>query len=172
MVPYNVVSSLLEHITQPSTFSFSELRAAYLGSGLCSSYDEHFFVIRELIDDREFLAALDALTNVMPQLLLSPRAHWWAAYLNEQLGRSSSAVTEQQVGDLLLEGILSTGDGSPDNPFAVLRVDDEYDVLGALKKTFVRQELRSDPRCDVLICDDESELWFDLADMVQGGKGR
>lgn len=75
---------------------------------------------------------------------------------------------EYQIGQICIDCILSTGDGSKDQPYLVLRTSDEYDVLEHLDKKVKQQSLtgNGEKRFDVLECEDGSEYWFDVTDAL------
>jgi Domain of unknown function (DUF4919) len=161
---YDIARFLFDYVSRPSDVGFRQLRERYLDSGIASFYDEIFLELQDAVERRQLNDALLSLYVHMPRILLTPRAHWWAATLENELNGTDVAQLEQDIGDRLLEGIMGTGAGSRAKPFQVLRVDDEYDVLSALGKTFASQALFADPRCDVITCSDASELWFDVSE--------
>jgi hypothetical protein len=68
--------------------------------------------------------------------------------------------------------MASTGNGSPDSPYLVTRISDEYDLLRRLNKVCRQQGLREKDgrRFDVLQCPDGSEVWFDVTEMFDSLK--
>ena len=84
---------------------------------------------------------------------------------HRQLGNTKEAEREELLGRVALQGIFGTGNGSPEAPWHVLRISDQYDVLKVLGKRPARQEMvrREDHLCDRHICEDGSEVWFDLS---------
>ena len=100
----------------------------------------------------------------MGNFLLNPRVHKYLAFAFGQRGDKEKARIEYQLGNLCLEGILSTGTGEEDKPYLVLHVEDEYDVLRHLDKKPVKQALTksSERHCDVFECEDGSAVWFDI----------
>ena len=75
---------------------------------------------------------------------------------------------ERWVFRACLQGILATGDGSRRKPYLVSQLSDEYDVLKLLGQTCEKQHLvqRGPRSCDVLTCDDGSQRWFNISDLV------
>lgn len=74
------------------------------------------------------------------------------------------AARERRTSRLALDSILSSGDGSAERPWSVLRISDEYDVLAAQDRRSTDQELvvDGDRRLDHHRCADGSEAWFDV----------
>lgn len=118
-------------------------------------------------DHRQAVAAIRAL---MPGAFFSPAAHAALAAAYAGLGDDTRARAERSLQALALESIHSTGDGTRSRPWSVLRVSDEYDVLRAAGRTSRQQTLhQTDGRSlDRHVCDDGSELWFDVGRLVRG----
>lgn len=117
-----------------------------------------------LIKEKKLKEAQAKLDKAMPNLLLSPRAHRFAALAADGLGDAAKAKAELEASDKCLQGVLATGDGSPDKPYLVSRVSDEYDLLRHLKKPRTTQGLRhkEGKAFDVMQWPDGSEVWFDI----------
>ena len=78
------------------------------------------------------------------------------------------------MGRLILKSILATGKGTKKKPYAVMRVEDERDVLSVLKKQAGPQFLMKDNSrvFDLLQCSDGSEVYFDITLMYGRGRKR
>jgi hypothetical protein len=124
--------------------------------------------VAPLIASGAYDEAVTALEDLMPGALLSPSAHGALSQALGRSGRTEDAEREATVARAALDGILATGDGSAEHPWSVLRVGDEYDVLRSLRRTRTRQTLVRDAgrTIDVLVCDDGSELHFDVTGLV------
>ncbi len=131
-----------------------------------------------LVKGKKFKEAQGRLEKAMPNLLLSPRAHLWAALAAEGLREEEKAKAEREAAQKCIQGMLATGDGSPEKPYLVTRVSDEYDLLRHLNKERNVQKLRhKDGKAfDVMQCADGSEVWFDITvvfgSMVKRLKGK
>lgn len=100
----------------------------------------------------------------MPGAFLSPAAHrLWSRSL-AALGDSEGAAREDRQARLALRAILGSGAGTSDQPWRVLRVSDEYDVLEARGLTSREQRVveRDDRLLDVHRCAGEEQVWFEL----------
>ena len=120
----------------------------------------------ELFDAGRFEAARDYLQSLMPNWLLSPRAHALLSFAHSKAGHSAKAKAEMWVSAQLLESILSTGDGSEERPYLVLQTADEYHVLEHLGKTAQQQSLvpKGESLCyDKQACADGDVVWFDVS---------
>ena len=69
---------------------------------------------------------------------------------------------------LTLQGLLTTGDGTRGNPYVVCHAADEHDVVAALGHEAAGQSLveHEGRLCDVLVCSDGREVWFDVTDLL------
>jgi len=88
------------------------------------------------------------------------------AALCRDSGDQKQADFAHAVGFACIDGILSTGDGSKEKPYLVLRTSDEYDVLMAEGKEFRCQSLihDGDRTLDRMDSADGSSLFFDISD--------
>lgn len=152
-----------QFLLDPSEENLKPLQAAIMAAG---NFDP-------LVAVEEFAAALleagdhqglvDRLWQLMPGLFLSPTAHAMLRLCYRELGDDSAAQREDRLTQLALASLRSSGDGSQQNPYRVLRVSDEYDILRALGRKSQAQRLQpiGERSFDVHQCD-EGEVWFDL----------
>lgn len=118
----------------------------------------------KLLNNGKYIDADELLRRSMPNLLFSPRAHLMRAHIARKNGDKKYADFELQSAVSISRGILSTGDGSAENPYIVLRVSDEHDILIFLGKEFQTQGLfeKGDKYCDRVVTVNDSEIWFDI----------
>lgn len=112
-------------------------------------------------DPRETLARI---TSAMPALFLSPDAHAALAAAYASLGAEDHAARELDVARLALGAIGTSGDGTRERPWLVLRVGDEYAWLRSTGFVSTEQRLRT---ADGAVFDehlgaDGSTVWFRL----------
>lgn len=107
---------------------------------------------------------VDTIRSWMPGALLSPSAHGHLARALSDLGDTQGSRTESRLSRLALESIAATGSGSREEPCSVLRIEDEYDILGASSQRPVAQRQVTDDRgeFDVHTVEDGGEVWFRL----------
>lgn len=100
----------------------------------------------------------------MPGAFLSPSAHSLLARSLAGLGDQEGARQERDLARLAALSLLRSGDGSQANPWVVLRIPDEYDLLRWRHRNPVGQRVvQGDAgRLDVITCDDGSEAWFQV----------
>ncbi len=124
--------------------------------------------VAPLFESGAYDDAITAVEDTMPGAIFSPSAHALLARAFAGTGNRPAAERERSVAEAALRSILSTGDGTAERPWSVLRVSDEYDVLASLRRTRLRQTLvqHAGRSVDVLVCDDGSELHFDVTGLV------
>ena len=85
-------------------------------------------------------------------------------FLYSKLGDETTSKLEYGIAAACVHGIRSTGDGSFQQPYVVMRTSDEHDVFSHLGKEFESQSLAQveDRHIDVLRAKDGSECWFDI----------
>ena len=105
--------------------------------------------------------------NSLPNLVLSPSAHRIVGAAFAAIGEEKHADFEKKVNHILLNSLLSSGDGSMLKPYAVMRIIDEHDILEAIGKEKQEQELVRDKEnnrvLDLLTCKDGSKVYFDIS---------
>ena len=95
-----------------------------------------------------------------------PEPHGTAmlAHGYDQLGDEKAARRETKFARLAMDTLTSSGAGTQEAPYRVLRVSDEYDVLRYVQRTSVAQRVVviDGQGYDVHQCSDGSEVWFEL----------
>jgi hypothetical protein len=108
---------------------------------------------------------LAAGTRAMANWVLNPGIHFVMSQSFRELGDMDRAEFEAETGRALLDGLLMTGDGTPDHPYLVLRAADEYDVLASMGLRCRAHQVayRNGRAFDALACDDGRDVWFDVS---------
>jgi hypothetical protein len=153
-----------QYLTDPSLELLTQLRIQIQQSGNYGPGTNPEANALPLLNSGNAEAAIAELEALMPGAFLNPGIHLLLAEGHHQLGHSDDANREAAWYQASLSGILSTGDGTTEHPWAVLMISDEYDVLRALKKTSTQQELvqLSGKTMDHHQCADGSEYSFEL----------
>ena len=151
-------------LEKPGKESYLKVFAAVTSDKSYDPYSTDLDDAWDLVKEKKFREALEKLDKGMPNLLLSPRAHRFAAMAAHSLGNDDRAKVEFDIADKCAQGMLATGDGSADKPYLATRVSDEYDLLRHLKKMRKTQGLKhKDGKAfDVMQCADGTEVWFDI----------
>ena len=153
-------------IDAPSRESYLYVRALVISSEEYQPYSDEFEAVEKLYEQEKVTEALETLRSAMPNLLLSPQAHFLASFLHSKTGNEQFAKTEMMISAACTQGILSTGDGTADQPYIVMRTTDEYDILKQFDKELETQSLTQvdGKHIDHMRCTDNSEYWFDISD--------
>lgn len=125
-------------------------------------YDPHF-----VLPDTRGLGPEDrlhVLGRELPAALLSPRLHAELARALADSGDHAGVQRHRRLAELAIAGLRASGTGREEDPIAVLRVQDEYDLLEIYGRTAVSQQLSSTPEAvfDVVTLDDGTVVWFEL----------
>ena len=105
-----------------------------------------------------------ALEGELPAALLSPRLHLELARALERIGDVAGTERHRRLARLALAGLRASGTGSEEDPIALLRVQDEYDLLESAGLTVRAQQLSRTPDAvfDVVTVEDGTRMWFEL----------
>jgi hypothetical protein len=167
----SVRENFLEFLKKPTTEGFQRLRQQVAASDRYAPYSNELEMLMAALSTGEPQAAIDLFWRSFPNLLLSPLAHMILSQAYLDLRREDEAEGEKAMGRLILKSILATGKGTKKRPYAVMRIEDESDVLSVLKKEAGLQLLiRGDSRImDLQRCSDGSEVYFDITLMYGRG---
>jgi len=168
----SVKETFLEYLKKPSVELFLDVRQKVAASDRYAPYSNELDVLAAALGAGHPQAAIDLFWRSFPNLLLSPLAHLMLSQAYQDLKRKNEAEGEKAMGRLIMKSILATGKGTKKRPYAVMRVEDERDVLSVLKKQAGTQFLMKDKSrvFDLLQCSDGSEVYFDITLMY--GRGR
>ncbi len=159
---------LAAFVEQPCKATYLAARDAVLCESPLPLVATDIADLDQLLEREEHQTLLDRLDALPASKVLSPRIHYLAAEAAAALRRAADVELERSLFVLTLQGLLSTGDGTPANPYAVCHASDEHDVLAALGQEAAGQSLieREGRLCDVLLCSDGREVWFDVTDLL------
>jgi hypothetical protein len=170
----SIRENYLEFLKKPTTEGFQSLRQQVAASNRYAPYSNELDILAAALGAGHPQAAIDLFWRLFPNLLLSPLAHLMLSQAYLDLKKENEAEGEKAMGRLILKSILATGKGTKKRPYAVMRVEDERDVLSVLKKQAGAQFLMTDKSrvFDLLQCLDGSEVYFDITLMFGRGKKR
>jgi len=153
-------------VKKPDRETFLALRKEVIASKAFKPYSDELRRAAKLSEAGKVEEARDLLLKSMDNLMLNPQAHSRLSSCYSALGDKEAAGKQDKIAEALIKGILSTGNGTKEKPYLVLRADDEYEILKALKKAPTSQSLQFDGRrkFDVLDCNDDSTIYFDITD--------
>ncbi len=162
-------------VAKPTFQRYCEVRQLVLSA---PDYDPYFSVLESIevaFEAEDFSAVLAACDACGPSCCLSPRIHVLTGISAEETGDSARARQERRQAQACLRALRDGGDGTAEDPFLVTFLSDEYDLLRSLQAAKVLgQRLVEGPAgpCDVICCDDGSEYWFDVTDLLAVGRPR
>ena len=170
----SVRENFLEYLKKPSVEIFLAVRQKVAESDRYLPYSNELDVLAAALGAGHPQPAIDLFWRSFPNLLLSPLAHLMLSQAYLDLKKDNEAEGEKVMGRLIMKSILATGKGTKKRPYAVMRVEDERDVLSALKKQAGAQLLMKDKSrvFDLLQCPDGSEVYFDITLMFGRGRKR
>jgi hypothetical protein len=167
----SIKENFLAFLNKPSTEGFQSLRRQVAASDRYAPYSNELEMLMAALSAGHPQTAINLFWRSFPNLLLSPLAHFIQSQAYLDLKREGEAEGEKAMGRLILKSILATGKGTKKRPYAVMRIEDERDVLSALKKNAGAQFLMTDKSrvFDLLQCSDGSEVYFDITLMYGRG---
>jgi hypothetical protein len=129
-----LLSILSTLIRTPTADAYRRAHRFVVASAQYAPYSNDFARIQVPYDAKRYSEVCDSFARMVPNWLLSPRAHMAVAAARKHLGDEQSALVAFGIARALLAAIRATGDGTPECPYLVVRVEDEYDVLADLRR--------------------------------------
>jgi hypothetical protein len=159
---------LAAFVEQPCKATFLAARDAVLDRSPQSLSGAQMAELDRLLEAEEYEQLLDCLDSLPPSKVLSPRIHFLAAEAADSLGHWEDIELERCLFVITLRGLLTTGDGTQANPYIVCHNSDEQDILETLGHQASRQSLveNGGHLCDVVLCTDGREMWFDVTQVL------
>ncbi len=159
-----IKTTLCDYLEYSSYSNYLALTEAVAGSEVYEPYSEDFQTARSLIKQEKYAEALEIMVSMGLARAASPSFHWSYSWLAMKLEDKQGEGFHHVLAVKLGHQILSTGEGTSEEPYKVLWLEDEYDVLASLEKQRLSQRLISSGGrdLDVIQCTDESEVWFDV----------
>jgi hypothetical protein len=170
----SVKETFLEFLNKPCVDNFLAVRQKMAESDRYLPYSNEPIELAFILSSGDPQAAIECFWRTFPSLLLSPSAHMTLSKAYNSMGKENEAAFEKALAHQLIKSILATGKGTKKKPYAVMRVEDERDVLAALRKQPGPQFLMMDKNrvLDLLQCSDGSEVYFDITLMFGRGRKR
>jgi len=151
----------------PSRETFLRVREAVITHEAYQPYGDDLNAMGAQVESGAYAQVLETFNRNAMNLLLSPSAHMYASMAYAKTGREREAEMEKFIFGRVVEGILSTGDGSQERPYVVTRVSDEYDLAAWLGKAVQSQSLvTAEGRTLDLLSLADGELAFDISDCI------
>ena len=161
-------SAMIRLLEDPTLDNYLRVRSALLKMDEYEPHGRDYYELQEKLTAGDFEGVVESFGRFMPNLVISPGAHWTLSMAWKELGDDGKADFEMRLGLMLAGMILQTGDGTRERPYVATRVSDEYDVLHLLEKETKSQALHldrgSERALDVHECEDGTEVVFDITD--------
>lgn len=156
--------TVFDFVADPTKENFLKHRELIITNPDYDPYSDDLEIMEKLYENKEY----DKLNYyVTINVLLSPRAHFFKYISLKEIGNEKTAESIVFICHNILNCIEKTGDGTIENPYIVIRVSDEKDLLELrLSKKYTQQRLiqHEGKYLDVLTLEDDSELYFDITD--------
>jgi len=168
-----------------STMTIEEKRHLYYGYSFQKDYSPYSVsdaqedlneILRSEKTDKKTLEKLIKVTNkVLDDYPFSIRIKEFRIYAFKQLERHKEARTEETQAGMIIDAILSTGDGSTqENCFYVINTSNEYEILDILGFRFGGQQQLIEHRYDYLTLAENSYniegFYFDVTRLFESFK--
>lgn len=159
------VKEAFEAFLEKSTLdSYYALRDAVVSHAQFNPYSDELARLNTLCADEDFQEMQVVMQGMLPNCLMSPSFHIFAGLAAKGLGDEKTAELQSQVARRFLLALLETGDGSEEDPYHIVRIEDEYDVMAANGREVAGQEMLEENGryFDVLTDTDGRKIWFDV----------
>jgi tetratricopeptide (TPR) repeat protein len=162
-------------LAKPNKENFTALQARVIADPGFDRKSQGLTDMLDLYKHKRYREALDRYHACAADLLLSGQAHFYAARCYEELGQKEMQKKEMAYVRACLQGLLATGDGSPERPIVVTHVSDEYDLLTCPFQTESKSQSLTEKKgrwYDVLECSNGKTYWFDVTLTLGRGHAR
>lgn len=155
-----------QFLQRPVCETYLRVRAAVARSEHYNPWSDELDRADQLLDAGEFAQAREVLQQSMRNLLLSPAAHSLLAFIAEQTNDKRNAEYEGRLAVTFAEGILTTGEGTEEFPYLILRPSDIQDVIDYLGLEIISREStrHGERHYERIQCTGETTIWFDVTD--------
>jgi hypothetical protein len=159
---------LTAFIDQPEYATYMAARRAVLAESPLPMNSTDIAAVERLLTEERFQEVLDRIDTLPLSKFLSPRIHFLAAEAADALGDAETVELERWLFVVALRGLLSTGDGTRDNPYIVCHAADEQDILASVEREAAGQSLveHDGKLLDIVLCSNGRETCFDVTAML------
>ncbi len=155
----------LVFLRDPTAENFLAVRQEVITHADYSFYSDGLDQLTELCEQQFYEEVPDHLRTMMPNWLLTPRVHMYAAMAADARGDTDEAELERLTAYACLQGIRASGDGTHQKPYLVTHSADEDDLMEFLQWALVERDLieEGDRILDCVRCQSGREVWFDIS---------
>lgn len=154
-------------VEEPSSERFLFVREQIIGDPLYDPYSDALRRLELFHEDGDFDVVVEEAAALEPLWRLSPRLHYLVGTAALEMGELAKAEVRRHYSRACLDALLELGDGTPEAPFLVTYLSDEYDLLRYFDAQMQHQQVveLDGALFDVLTTDDDV-FWFDATDLV------
>ena len=157
-----------EHYLQERTQeSFLNARRVLMSLPSYNPMSPELYALDEMLRAGDWHSMRDLASQVVDNWMLTPYIHEALALAYKKLDDHERSSLEYALSVACAEGIISTGDGTAEKPYLVVRSDDAYGVLNFLEIEWTEERRVDGPNGSkylLLIGNNGREFWFDLTD--------
>lgn len=156
--------AFLAYLKDRTRESFLAARAVLMGLPGWDPWSPELAEFDRLLELNDWETLEHRALEVVDNWLLTPFVHECLAITHSNQGDEGGAEFEMHLFVACAEGILTTGEGTPESPFLATRVDDSYGALlyRELEWTNERTVVRGARTFHVLAASDGRDYWFDI----------
>ncbi len=156
--------TVFDFVAGPTKENFLKHREMIITNPEYDPDSDDLEIMEQLYADRQY-EKLNYYVTV--NVLLSPKAYFLKYISLKQIGNEKAVDSIVFLCHTILNCIEKTGDGTINNPYVIIRISDEKDLLELrLGKKHIQQRFMQDgdKYLDVLTLEDGSEMYFDITD--------
>jgi hypothetical protein len=159
-------NNFLKMLSKQKLSDFLEMREWIYTHKDYSPYNLSVEKMEKLYLDEKYKEVFELYGQDWLNLLLSPRVHMILSNIFKMIKDKEKTEFHQAAAYILIELITKCGDGSAEQPYKVLRISDEYDVLSALQEEKKIQELvlHEEHAYDVINTISGKMFYFDITE--------
>lgn len=160
-----LAASILNYLQDQTLANYLEVRRHVNAAANYSPYANFEQAAAPLMAQEKYPDMIGALRAFLPGGFLSFGLHSLLAYAYDKMANREDTQREAYLAQAVMRGLLQTGDGSLSQPYQVLYVSDEYDVLRYFGKQSSQTHLfqSGEKALEQHICTDGAEIWFDIS---------
>ena len=157
-----------EFLHRPTCASFTSVRECVLKEDSFTPSALVLVELSQLLAGEEYTHVLERVEELMPAWAICPRIHFLAGSAAEALDDAEESELCQFLSSTCVDGILSTGDGSRNNPWLVTYPSDAQDCLARLGLSVKSQQLVNDgdAMLDIIQANNDRIYCFDVSDLI------
>lgn len=154
---------IVAFLSKPSQESYAALRDAFVNSSEFRPEESPDWRIWKLLEEQNFDEAEPLVTGSLNRFLLTSSVHVAFGAIARHRGDEGGREIEFHFATQLRLALLGTGQGTPESPYVVNRVGDEYGILAWLQLTPGQYStiFHQGKMLDVIATKEQGPVYFD-----------